>query len=33
MKKSGKKNLLIFGKHAIGEALSRKTGKISKIFV
>lgn len=33
MKKSEKNNLLIFGKHAIGEALSRKTGKISKIFV
>jgi len=33
MEKSEKNNLLIFGKHAIREALSRETGKISKIFV
>ena len=33
MDKSEKKNLLIFGKHAIREAFSRETGKISKLFV
>ena len=33
MDKSEKKNLLIFGKHAIREALSRETGEISKLFV
>tara|TARA_Y200000002_G_scaffold378603_1_gene386300 strand:+ start:12167 stop:12916 length:750 start_codon:yes stop_codon:yes gene_type:complete len=33
MEKSEKNNLLIYGKHAIREALSRDTGKISKIFV
>tara|TARA_B100000575_G_C23139934_1_gene663110 strand:- start:2916 stop:3665 length:750 start_codon:yes stop_codon:yes gene_type:complete len=33
MKKTGKKNLLIFGKNAIHEALSRDADKISKLFV
>tara|TARA_B100000989_G_C19532580_1_gene470928 strand:+ start:5502 stop:6251 length:750 start_codon:yes stop_codon:yes gene_type:complete len=33
MEKSGKKNLLIFGKHIIRETLSRETGEISKVFV
>ena len=33
MEKLEKNNLLIFGKHAIREALSRETTRISKIFV